>query len=170
MTDPDGVKYKVSDKITTAQLKKNTKIADKKSGGKYRITKITKKKGKVVSGTVEYIAPYNKNTKLISATGKVKLAGVTFKVTSIAQNCGKGCKNLTKVVVGENVTNIGKNAFSGCSKLKTVSIKTKKLKKVGANAFKGINKKATISVPKAKKKAYTKLLKGKGQAKTVKIK
>lgn len=170
LTDPDGVKYKVSDKITTAQLKKNTKIADKKSGGKYRITKITKKNGKVVGGTVEYMAPYNKNAKLISATGKVKLAGVTFTVTSLAQNCGKGCKNLTKVVVGENVTNIGKNAFSGCSKLKTINIKTKKLKKVGANAFKGINKKATISVPKAKKKAYTKLLKGKGQAKTVKIK
>lgn len=170
LTDSDGVKYKVSDKITKAQLKKNTKIADKKSGGKYRITKITKKNGKVVGGTVEYMAPYNKNAKLISATGKVKLAGVIFTVTSIAQNCGKGCKNLTKLVVGENVTNIGKNAFSGCSKLKKINIKTKKLKKVGANAFKGINKKATISVPKAKKKAYTKLLKGKGQAKTVKIK
>lgn len=65
---------------------------------------------------------------------------------------------------------IGKNAFSGCGKLKTVTINSKKLKKVGANAFKGINKKATINVPKAKKKAYTKLLKNKGQAKTVKIK
>jgi hypothetical protein len=170
LTDTDGVKYKVSDKITNAQLKKNAKIADKKSAGKYRITKITKENGEVVGGTVEYMAPYNKNTKLISATGKVKLAGVTFTVTSISQNCGKGCKNLSKVVIGDNVTNIGKNAFNGCDKLKTINIKSKKLKKVGANAFKGINKKATISVPKAKKKAYTKLLKGKGQAKTVKIK
>jgi hypothetical protein len=170
LTDPDGVKFKVSDKVTNSQLKKNTKIADKKSGGKYRITKVVKKNGKVVGGTVEYMAPYNKNTKLISATGKVKLAGVTFTVTSISQNCGKGCKNLSKVVIGDNVTNIGKNAFNGCDKLKTINIKSKKLKKVGANAFKGINKKATISVPKAKKKAYTKLLKGKGQAKTVKIK
>ena len=54
--------------------------------------------------------------------------------------------------------------------MKSITIKSKKLSKVGAGAFKGINKKATISVPKAKKKAYTKLLKGKGQAKTVKIK
>ena len=116
------------------------------------------------------MAPYNKNCTLISATGKVKLAGVTFTVTSIAPNCAKGCKKLTKVVLGENISNIGKNAFSGCSKLKTINIKSTKLKKVGANAFKGINKKATISVPKAKKKAYIKLLKNKGQAKTVKIK
>ena len=48
--------------------------------------------------------------------------------------------------------------------------KNKKLKKVGAKVFKGIYKKAVIKVPKAKLKAYTKLLKKKGQAKTVKIK
>ena len=170
LKDETGVTYNVAEKVTKTQLKKNAKIADKKSGGKYKITKITKKNGKVVGGTVEYLAPYNKNTKLISATGKVKLAGVTFTVTSIGNNCAKGCKKLTKVVIGENVTTIGKNAFNGCTKLKTIQIKSKKLKKVGANAFKGIYKKATISVPKTKKADYTKLLKGKGQAKTVKIK
>lgn len=170
LKDETGVTYNVAEKVTETQLKKNAKIADKKSGGKYKITKITKKNGKVVGGTVEYLAPYNKNTKLISATGKVKLAGVTFTVTSIGNNCAKGCKKLTKVVIGENVTTIGKNAFNGCTKLKTIQIKSKKLKKVGANAFKGIYKKATISVPKTKKANYTKLLKGKGQAKTVKIK
>lgn len=172
LTDETGAKYAVAEKVTNSQLKKNAKIADKKSGGKYKITKIVKNKktGKVTGGTVEYIAPYNKNTKLISATGKVKLGGVTFTVTSIGNNCAKNCKNLTKVVLGGNITNIGRNAFSGCGNLKSIQIKSKKLKKVGANAFKGINKKATIKVPKAKKKAYTKLLKGKGQAKTVKIK
>lgn len=170
LTDTDGNKYKVAEKVTNTQLKKNAKIADKKSGGKYRITKVIKEDGKVVGGTVEYMAPYNKNCTIISATGKVKLAGVTFTVTSIAPKCAKGCKKLTKVVLGDNITNIGKNAFNGCSKLKTINIKSTKLKKVGAGAFKGINKNASIKVPKAKKKAYTKLLKNKGQAKTVKIK
>ena len=172
LTDESGKKYKIAEKISAADLKPNAKIADKKSGGKYRITKLIKDKktGKVTGGNVEYMAPYNKNCKLISATGIVKLGGVKFKVTSIAANCAKGCKKLNKVIIGSYVSNIGKNAFSGCSKLKTVTFKGSRLKKVGANAFKGINKKATISVPKAKKKAYTKLLKGKGQAKTVKIK
>ena len=172
LTDESGVKYKVAEKVKKSELKKNTKIADKKSGGKYKITKLEKNKktGKITGGTVEYVAPYDKNTKLISATENVKLAGVKFKVTSIAPNCAKGCKKLTKVVIGKNVNVIGKNAFNGCTMLKTITIKSTSLKKVGAGAFKGINKKATISVPKAKKKAYVKLLKNKGQAKTVKIK
>ena len=36
--------------------------------------------------------------------------------------------------------------------------------------FKGIDKKAVIKVPKKKLKAYKNILKGKGQAKSVKIK
>ena len=170
LTDLDGKKYLVSEKLEKDKLKKNTLIADKKSAGKYKITKVVKKNGKVVSGEVTYMKPYNKNCKLISATGVVKLAGVKFKVTAIAPNCAKGCKKLKTVVIGSYVTNIGKNAFNGCSNLKSITIKGKALKKVGANAFKGINKKAVIKVPKNKKTAYTKLLKGKGQAKTVKIK
>ena len=172
LTDEDGKKYRTSEKIKSTELKPNMKIADKKTGGKYRITKVVKdpETGLITGGNVEYMAPYNKNCKLISATGIVKLGGVKFKVTSIAANCAKGCKKLNKVIIGSYISNIGRNAFSGCSKLKTVTFKGSRLKKVGANAFKGINKKATISVPKAKKKAYTKLLKGKGQAKTVKIK
>ncbi|MCR5103328.1 MAG: leucine-rich repeat domain-containing protein [Eubacterium sp.] len=172
LTDEDGKKYRTSEKVKATELKPNMKIADKKTGGKYRITKVVKdpETGLITGGNVEYMAPYNKNCKLISATGIVKLGGVKFKVTSIAANCAKGCKKLNKVIIGSYISNIGKNAFSGCSKLKTVTFKGSRLKKVGANAFKGINKKATISVPKAKKKAYTKLLKGKGQAKTVKIK
>ena len=172
LIDENGIKYKVSEKVTSKELKKNLKIADKKSGGKYKIIKLVKNKktGKITSGMVEYVAPYNKNCKTISATGKVKLAGVTFTVARLGNNCAKGCKKLTKVVIGENITTIGKNAFSGCNKLKSITVKSKKLKKVGIGAFKGINKKATIKVPKSKCALYKKLFKGKGQAKTVKIK
>lgn len=56
------------------------------------------------------------------------------------------------------------------SKLKTIKINAAGLKSVGKNAFKGIHKKATISVSKKQLKAYKKLLKGKGQASSVKIK
>lgn len=170
LTDDDGKKYRVSETVKTKELRTGVKIADKKSGGKYRITKITKKKGVVTGGTVEYMAPYNKNCKLISATGIVKLAGVKFKVTSIAQNCAKGCTKLNKVILGIYITSIGKNAFKDCSKLRIITIKSTRITKIGANAFKGINKKATINVPKTKKKVYIKLLKGKGQPKTTKIK
>ena len=89
---------------------------------------------------------------------------------SIASNAFKGNKKLTKVTVGANVAKIGKGAFQSCPKLKKITVKSKKLKSVGANALKGISSKAVITVPKAQKKAYTKLFKGKGQKKTVKVK
>ena len=164
LTDEDGTNYQVAEKLTEDKLVKNAKIADKKSGGKYKITKVTKKNGKVTGGTVTYMKPYNKNCTLISATNKVKLAGVTFNVTAIAQNCAKDCKNLTKLVIGANVKSIGKNAFNGCKKLKTITIKTTKLAKktVGANAFKGIHARAKAKVPKKKLKSYTTILKARG--------
>ncbi|MBQ8197844.1 MAG: leucine-rich repeat protein, partial [Lachnospiraceae bacterium] len=67
---------------------------------------------------------------------------------------------------------IGANAFSGCKKLKNITIKTTKLKtkKVGANAFKNIKSNATIKVPKKKLKAYKSMLKKKGVGAKAKIK
>lgn len=159
LTDEDGDDFYVSAKIKNSQLKKSMRIADKKTGGKYKITKIIKKNGKVTSGTVEYVSPYNKNCKTVTATEKVKIAGATFKVTSIGKNAFKDCNKLTKVVVGPYVTNIGANAFNGCSKLKTINIKATGIKKIGSNAFKGINANAKIKVPAKQLTKYTKLIK-----------
>lgn len=112
----------------------------------------------------------DKKTKAYTVPQTIVSNGVTYKVTSIAANAFKGNTRLKSVVIPEGITLIGKNAFSGCKNLKKITIKSTVLKKVGGSAFKKINAKATIKVPKAKKKAYTKLLKKKGQAKTVKIK
>lgn len=137
--------------------------------GKYEY-KVTKSAAK--GGTVELKAPLKKTMKTVSVPSTVKINGYTFKVTSIGKNAFKSNKKLTKATIGANVAKIGANAFSGCKKLKTITVKTKKLKakSVGKNAFKNIHKKAVIKVPKAKKKAYMKVFKGKGQKKTVKIK
>ena len=101
-----------------------------------------------------------------------KVSGKNYKVTAIAKNALKGNKKLTKLTIGANVKKIGANAFKGCSKLKNIVVKTKKLtkSKVGSNAFKGINAKATIKVPKAKVKAYKKIVKAKGAGKNVNVK
>ena len=161
---------------TTAQqtTEQSTKNVPKKGAvitdGKfsYKVTKAgTTKK---TTGTVTLTKAKNKNIKNAVIGATVKIDGITYKITAIANGAFKNSKKLTSVTIGANVTSIGKNAFTGCGSLKTITIKGKSLKKIGANAFKGINKKATIKVPKTKKKAYTKLLKNKGQAKTVKIK
>ncbi|MCR5104268.1 MAG: leucine-rich repeat domain-containing protein [Eubacterium sp.] len=169
LTDTDGATYLVANRVTADKLKKNVAIADKKTSGKYRITKLVKKNGKVTGGTVQYMAPYNKNCKLISATNKIKLAGVTFTVTSIAPNCAKGCEKLNKVVIGKEVTQIGANAFKDCKSLKSIIIQSPSLKKIGSNAFKGINSKAKFKVPKKKLNQYTKLIKKAGAPKKAKI-
>lgn len=152
----------------TFQIKKQIPVKGKvyKSGSlKYRVTKSA-----ASGGTVELSAPVKKTYASVTVPATVKLNGYTFKVTGIGANAFKGNKKLAKVTIGANVTKIGKNAFQSCAKLKKVTIKSKKLKSVGKNAFKGIYSKAVITVPKAQKKAYSKLLKGKGQKKTVKIK
>ncbi len=120
--------------------------------------------------TVALTGVKKKTIKKVTVPKTVKIKGVTFRVTTIGASAFAKCKKLKKATIGANVTSIGKKAFFKDSKLKTITIKSKYLTKVGAKAFKGINKKAKIKVPKSEKKAYKKLLKKKGQAKTVKIK
>lgn len=125
----------------------------------------------VKSNTVEYKAPLNNKKATVTVPATVKVSGVTYKVTSIAKNAFKNNKKLKKVTIGANITTIGAHAFAGCKNLKTVDIKSKKLKSVGKNAFKGIHKKAVFKVPAKKLKAYKKLLNSKaGIKKTMKIK
>ena len=171
----EAAKKKSDDKKTTQTTttdtskeatKKGTVITDGKFS--YKVTK-TGTAGKTV-GAVTLTKSKNKNIKKVVIGSTVKIDGITYKITAIGNGAFKGNKKITSVTIGANVLTISNNAFAGCTKLNTIMLKTTKLQKIGANAFKGINKKATISVPKAKKKAYIKLLKGKGQAKTVKIK
>ena len=125
-----------------------------------------------ISRTVEYQKAATKTQKNVRIPAAVTINGEVYKVTSIAKNACKGNKKLKTVTVGKNIKTIGANAFAGCKNLKTIRIASTSLtkKSVGKNAFKGIHKKAVIKVPKKKLKAYQKFLKGKGQAKSVKIK
>lgn len=130
----------------------------------YSVTSDSKK-------TVEYTAPTSKKVTTAVVPAAIKVDGTTYKVTSIAKNAFKGNKKLKKVTIAKNVKTIGANAFSGCTSLKNVVIQSKSLSTIGKNAFKGIQKKAVFTVPKAKYKAYKKLLSSKtGYKKTMKIK
>ncbi len=100
----------------------------------------------------------------------VKIDGKKYKITKISDKAFANHKKLKKVTIGKYVSGIGKSAFSGCKKLKTITVKSKKIKSVGKNALKKTYKKLVIKVPSSKLKAYKKLFKGKGQAKTAKIK
>ena len=137
--------------------KVGTKIKDKKYI--YKVTKSGSKDGKCI-GEVMVTGLKKKSLKEIKIATKVKIDGVTYKVTSIGAKAFKGNKNIKKVTIGKNVKTIGANAFAGCKKLKNVRINSKKLKKIGKKAFfKKKGKKITFKVPKTKKKAYRKMIK-----------
>lgn len=120
-------------------------------------------------GSVTFVKPAKKtNTKFV-VPDTVIIQGRTYTVTKIAKNAFKNNKKLKTVTIGKNITEIGASAFSGAKKLKTIKIQSTVLSNVGKKAFKGIMDKAKIKVPKSKKKAYKKLLKGRGQKSTVKI-
>ena len=78
------------------------------------------------------------------------------------------------MVIGKNVTTIGKNAFTGCKLLNKVVFKGTAVKNVKGKAFKGTAKKVTVQVPKSLKKAKRNTLKKKlinaGMSKNVTIK
>lgn len=169
--------------------KKGTKIKGN-DGSTYIVTS-----GKGKTPTVQYTAPKSTAKGTVTIPAKAKVDGVSYRVTSIADNAFKNNKKITKVVIGNNIVSIGKNAFAkctklvsviigknvikigkdafaGCKKLKKIVIKTKKLtkKSVAKGAFRSVGKKVVVQVPKSEYKAYKKLLRAKGISKKVKIK
>ncbi len=142
---------------------KGTKLTAK--GASYQVTDAAEK-----NPTVVYVGS-KKQKASVTIPDTVTIDKVTYKVTSIAANAFKNNKKLKKVVIGKNVTKIGKKAFYGCSKLKKITVKTTKLtkKNVGSQAFKGIHKKAAFKVPKKKISSYRKVFRARGAAKTTKV-
>ena len=142
---------------------KGTKLTAK--GASYQVTSAAEK-----NPTVVYKGS-KKQKASVTIPDTVTIDKVTYKVTSIAANAFKNNKKLKKVMIGKNVTKIGKKAFYGCSKLKKITVKTTKLtkKNVGSQAFKGIHKKAAFKVPKKKISSYRKAFRARGAAKTTKV-
>ena len=149
---------KPTKKPVVKPAKKGKKLTDSK-GAIYKVT--SDKKG---SPTVEYSAAAKGAKGTITIPAQVTIKGVTYKVTSVGASACRNRAGITKVIIGKNVTKIGKRVFSGCKKLKKVTIKTTKLTEstVGSNAFSGISSGVVVRVPESKVKAYRKLFKKKG--------
>ena len=106
----------------------------------------------------------SKTVKKIIIPAAISIRSKSIKVTGIGNNAFKGMKQLTSLTIGFNVANVGKSACYKCTKLKSITVKTKKLTagKTGTNAFKGIHKKPTVKCPKGYKSKYKKIFLGRG--------
>ena len=146
-----------------------SKLTSSKYNAKYTIIEGGDVAGKV--GVLEYVAPIKKKSHHTVYT-KVKIDGITYKVTSIAANAFKGHKTLKKVTIGKYITSIGSKAFYKAAALEKVVIKSKKLKSanIGTSVFSKAGTAGdgiTFVVPSSKLKSYKKLF---GKIGTVKKK
>lgn len=164
-------------------------ISDAKSKAVYTVTQAGK-----TGGTVSYTKSADNKATSISVPNTVILNGISYKVTTIAQNAFKNNKKLTKVTIGNNITAIGNNAFYGCKKIKNVSMGTNvttigtksfykctsltkitipaKVSRIGKQAFYGCKKLKTITIKTKKltgKKVGSKAFKGIHSKATVKV-
>lgn len=115
----------------------------------------------------------NRKKPTLNVPDTVKINGVTCKVVEVGAKVMKGNPKLKKVVLGKNVTTIGKQAFMNCKKLTNVQLKGKALKSIKAGAFKKTSAKLKVSAKKMSKKEKAKLLKAlkkAGCSKKVKVK
>jgi len=78
--------------------------------------------------------PRSRNTVTAKIPATVKANGKTYKVTAIAANAFKNCKNLKQVTISGNITSIGAGAFQGCTSLRTVKIGSR-VSAIGTKAF-----------------------------------
>ena len=122
------------------RLDKGDKVVDKNMKAVYRITVTGKNR------TVKYIKSKKKDASSIIIPDTVRLKGKTYKVVSIGKEAFIGREKLKTVKIGKNVKLIGKNAFSGCTGLKNVII-GENVQVIGADAFSNCTALDKIIIP-----------------------
>lgn len=134
--DNDNEDTEYGRKTTYSYLLKGSLF--KAKGLRYRVNAVNAKKGIF---DVTCMGSNSKKIKKITVPNYVKYKEIYYRVTGI-----------------------GKNAFAGCRKVKTVKIQSMYLKKknIGKNAFRGIPRKASVYVPSGKMRIYRKWLKKAG--------
>lgn len=80
-----------------------------------------------------------------------KVGEVTYTITSIAEEAFKDNGKITSVVLGAKIKTIGKEAFSGCKKLKKVTL-GKNVTSIDSRAFYNCGRLTAITVPSKVKK------------------
>ena len=136
-----------------APVEKFEKGAQKVAGsGRYQVLNEKNK-------TAKLIAVVNRNATKLNVPAAVKIGGVACKVVEVGNKVFRNGKKLKKVILGKNVTTIGKQAFMNCKNIKTVQLKGKALKTIKKGAFQNTSAKITVSAKKMSKKQKAELLK-----------
>ena len=146
---------KTSTTTKSTKIKKGSKIYSS-DGSVYKVTKTGTKKsaGKVT---------FSKASEGLAAVGIPSVLtdnGIKYNVTGIGSKAFQNNDDVEFVRIGQNVKNIGANAFDNCPNLKNIVIESTKLSasSVKSGAFSKLAKNITVTVPEAKLDAYKKAL------------
>lgn len=119
---------------------------------------VTKREGTTKTAAVKSVAATKKST--LTIPDSITIMGETYLVTELKNYALGNCKKTKKVVLGKNLIKLENTLFSYPNQIKTIVIKSTKLKTVHRYAFTELSSQAVIQVPKSKVTAYRKLLKG----------
>ena len=145
----------------SSKKKKNTKKKNTLSADSLLNKEIVVKKARyrvLTSNTVLYIKNCDRFAKKVSIPSEIIYRKKKYKVTGVDKNTFFNNKKIKQLLIGKNVTRIGKRAFYKCSQLAKITYSGNKLKIVGKEAFYGISKKAVFTYPKKSKIKYSKLI------------
>ena len=112
-------------------------------------------------GTVTY--QKNKKGAKVVIPDTIRLDGHTYKVTGIADKAFYHNRQLKQLVIGKNISSIGRQTFAGCKNIRQITVKTSKLnlKNIGTKAFTGVKPKK-VSVPGKRRALYRKWFQKRG--------
>lgn len=124
-----------------------TKIKDS-SGMTYTVTK-----SEPTGGTVSCTKAASQKVTKAVIPSTITYDGFTYKVTGIGASAFSGCAKLKKMTISKNVTVIGAKAFNKCNSLTKITLPAS-VTKIGNNAFKNCRnlKKLIIKSKKLTKK------------------
>ena len=86
-------------------------------GTTYTITSVDPKEARVTS-----VKNLNEDGTMAQIADTVRMNGIDYQVTSIADKAFQGMETLERVTIGSCVRTIGKDAFKGCKNLTAISV------------------------------------------------
>jgi len=91
----------------TAEVKKPAAVGTVLEGAATGAN-VTVTSDQIENPTVEYTAVTNKKAKAVAIPDSVTVDGITYKVTLVSAKAFAGCKKLTKITIGANVTTMAR--------------------------------------------------------------
>lgn len=150
ITYPKSKKLKAQyQKLVSGSKKALTSISDK---GIYQVLNGKKK-------TVTYISGVDSSAKSVTIPATVTLSGTKYTVTVVGKGALKNYQKMSKLRLGKNIEKVDKDAITGCVRLDTLTIDSKKLKTFSKSTIRKVNGKGlSVNPPSGKKDKYYKML------------